>query len=60
MLNERSYIGKKAKDTLTGFEGEITAYVMYKTHVDRVMLEGVDSTGRPVEWWFDFERITLL
>lgn len=60
MLSERCYLGKKARDTLTGFEGEITAYVMYRNSVDRVMVEGLDSTGRPVEWWFDFERITLL
>lgn len=58
--DERSCLGRKVKDTVTGFEGEITAYVMYKTGADRVMVEGVDSTGRPVERWSDVMRNTFL
>lgn len=60
MSKEREYIGKKAKDTTTGFTGEITAYVMYKSGNDRAMLEGMDNTGRPVEWWFDINRLEIL
>ena len=30
-MMERSCIGKKAKETVTGFIGEITAYAVYKT-----------------------------
>ena len=58
--DERSCLGKKVKDTVTGFEGEVTAYVMYKTGADRVMVEGVNSTGRPVERWSDVIRNTFL
>ena len=56
----RDCMGKRAKDTLTGFVGIITAYALYNTGSDRVQLEGVDNSGRPVEWWFDFERIEFL
>ena len=58
--DERSCLGKKVKDTVTGFEGEVTAYVMYKTGADRVMVEGVNSTGRPVVRWSDVIRNTFL
>ena len=53
-------IGRVAKDTVTGFVGEITAHATYKTGVDRVMLESLDDTGRPVEWWIDVDRLEFI
>lgn len=53
-------IGRMAMDTVTGYKGEITAHTTFKTGVDRVMIESMDNTGRPIEWWFDVDRLELL
>lgn len=53
-------IGRIAMDTVTGYKGEITAHTTFKTGVDRVLIESIDNTGRPVEWWFDIDRIEFL
>lgn len=53
----RKYIGLIAEDQVTGFVGEVTAAAIYKTGSDRVMVESMDDTGRPIEWWFDVDRL---
>lgn len=53
-------INKRCKDELTGFEGTCTAYAVYLTGNDRVMLEGMDTTNRPIECWFDVDRVLVL
>lgn len=57
MKNE--YLGKKAKDKITGYEGKITAYAEYLTEPPRVLIESVDTTKRPVEWWSNLDRLVL-
>lgn len=56
----RDYLGKQAKDRDTGFSGTCTAYVVYTSGFDRALLEGMDDTGRPIEFWVDVSRIEWL
>lgn len=53
-------LGTKAFDSVTGFEGIVAARAEYLHSTSRVMLESVDSTGRPIEWWYDEERVVEL
>lgn len=50
-------LGTKVRDKETGFEGIVTARAEYLYDRPRVMLEGVDNTGRPIEWWYDETRV---
>lgn len=59
-MKERELIGKMVRDDVTGFVGQVTGYVIYKTSQDRVLVEGIDDTGRPVECWFDRARVDLV
>ena len=59
-MEPKELIGKRAEDEINGFSGEITGYWISKTGSDRVLLEGLDNTGRPVEFWADLERINLI
>lgn len=43
--------GRKYKYTPTGFVGTATALARYHMREPQVMLEGNDSTGRPIEFW---------
>lgn len=50
--------GKVVKYKPTGFEGVITAKITYyDDKPDQYMLEGNDSTGRPIEFWADVTRL---
>ena len=59
-MEPNKLIGKHAKDAVTGVFGEITGYWISKTGSDRVLLEGIDTTGRPIDFWADLERIELI
>ena len=59
-MEPKELIGKRAEDAINGFSGEITGYWISKTGSDRVLLEGLDNPGRPVEFWADLERINLI
>lgn len=50
-------LGSMVKDKETGFEGRVTARAEYLYDNTRVLVESVDSTGRPVEWWYDENRV---
>lgn len=53
--------GMKARDKLTGYEGAITAIIYYFDQKPRLFLiEGLDSTGRPVQHWVQENRIELI
>lgn len=45
------------KDKIAGYSGTITAYAVYATGEVRYLVENVDTTGRPVEWWYDESRL---
>jgi hypothetical protein len=45
-------------DNVTGFAGIITARAEYaNTTPNRYLVETLDTTGRPVEWWIDEDRL---
>lgn len=51
----------KVKDIVTGYTGEVTAMGYYFERKPRAFLvEGIDNTGRPIEWWVDEHRIELI
>lgn len=52
-------LGLQVKDTVTGFVGIITARAEYSTGKILYLTEAIDSTGRPIEWWFEESRLEL-
>ena len=51
----------KVKDVVTGYTGEVTAISYYFERKPRIFLvEGIDNTGRPIEWWVEEYRIELI
>lgn len=50
-------LGMRVKDTKTLFTGLVTARAEYLYGQPRILVENIDSTGRPVEWWYDEERL---
>lgn len=53
----RCLIGSKARDKVTGFTGQIVSYLISGFGNDLVSLEGCDTTGRPIQEWYDIDRI---
>ena len=45
------------KDIYTGYEGVITARAEYATGEVSYLVEGIDSTGRPIEEWCNETRL---
>lgn len=55
---ERVELGKKYRDSITGFEGVATAKTDFLYGCVRVLLEGVTSEEKnPEEFWFDEQRL---
>lgn len=50
-------LGEKVRDSVTGFDGTITARAVYNTGYVSYLVENVDSTGRPIESWYDERRL---
>lgn len=50
-------LGIQAEDIETGFTGIVTGRVEYLYNPSQVLLEGIDTTGRPVEWWVSELRV---
>lgn len=51
----------KVRDIVTGYTGEVTAVGYYFERKPRTFLvEGIDNTGRPIEWWVEEYRIELI
>lgn len=53
-------LGTNAIDNETGFAGVVTARVGYLYDNPQVLLEGVDSTGRPCDYWVNESRIEFV
>ena len=53
-------LGMKVKDVVTGFCGVVTAKCVYLHQEPRVLIEGIDNTGRPIEWWHDVSRLQII
>ena len=52
-MGEKIQLGQTVKDNVTGFVGKVTARCEYLSGQPRVMAVGIDSTGRPIEYWID-------
>jgi len=53
-------LGKKYKDSLTGFEGIATARATYLYGCVRVLLEAKSKSNvKPEEYWFDEQRLDI-
>ncbi len=55
-----AWLNKKVRYTLTGFEGVVTAYAVYANGNQSVLIETVDRSGRPVEYWADTKSIEMV
>ena len=47
------WLNKKVKYTVNGYVGIVTAYAVYNDETERLLVEGIDETGRPIEWWIN-------
>lgn len=60
MENTISY-RTKVKDVVTGYTGEVTAVGYYfDREPRRFLVEGIDDTGRPIDWWVREDRIEII
>lgn len=59
VVGEYKY-GDKVRDSVTGYVGTVTAKCdHFGKRPVQYLVEGIDSTGRPIEWWCDVKRLTL-
>mgnify|MGYP003290568314 CR=1 FL=1 len=53
--------GLTVRDTVTGYVGKVTAKCDYfGKRPLQYLVEGCDGTGRPIEWWIDFNRLEVV
>lgn len=53
-------LGKKVKCSITDLVGTVTSVAYYLTSNTKVLVECTDTTGRPIEWWVDLERVKVI
>ncbi len=53
-------LGMYVRDDITGFKGPVTAKTEYLNREPCYLIESVDNTGRPIEWWIDENRLTII
>lgn len=58
-MAEKVRLGTKVRDSITGFEGTVTARCEYLTSTTRIMIEGQSADGKPVDLWCDESRAEL-
>lgn len=60
--NEKIFVelGNTVKDEITGFTGKVTARAEYLYDETKVLVENIDTTGRPVDWWFTENRVEVI
>lgn len=58
-MENSACIGKKGTDRITGFSGVITGYWISATGSNRILLEGVNDIGSPIDFWADEERVSI-
>lgn len=56
------WIGRKARDIITNFEGTITGHADYITGCDQFLVQGkvVDPSQPAQAFWYDEQRIELI
>lgn len=50
-------LGAKVKDKETGYNGVVTGRAEYLYRETQILVENIDNTGRPIEWWIEEERL---
>lgn len=53
-------LGSTVKDIETGYTGKVTARAEYLYDDPSLLVENVDSTGRPIEWWIKETRVEVI
>jgi hypothetical protein len=51
------YLMDGVRDSITGYEGTVTARAEYKGDRKLYLVESIDSTGRPIEHWIEEDRL---
>lgn len=54
------WFNKQVEDIITGYVGTVTAYAVYADGREMLLLESIDTTGRPIEWWVDVKRAEVV
>lgn len=52
-------LGREVTDSITGYTGKATGVATYIKGPSMVLVEGLDSTGRPMSDWILEERALL-
>lgn len=52
-------LGDKVKDKITGYKGIITSVCFSINRPVSYLVEGIDTTGRPISDWVDEHRLKL-
>lgn len=59
MVMRKFEYGDIVIDEVTGYMGTVTAYAYYYDKSPaQYLVETKESTGRPVQWWFDENRLS--
>lgn len=53
-------LGSVVTDTTTGYTGVVTARAEYLHESPRVLVEAIDTTKRPIEWWIVETRAEVI
>ena len=61
-MEQHDWMGRRARDIITAFEGRITGYCQYITGCDRFLVQGEqgDAGKYPEAHWFDVNRLELV
>lgn len=54
------WLNKKVRYKITGFEGVVTGYAVYNTGNECVLIESLDNSGRPFEYWANIKFIEVI
>ncbi len=54
------WLNKKVKYTVNGYVGKVTAYSVYDDGRTLLLVEGIDTTGRPIEWWININYAEIV
>lgn len=49
----QEWLQKRVKYVINGYVGIVTAYAVYDNGRTMLLVEGIDTTGRPIEMWID-------
>ena len=59
-MSEFVILGKRYRDTISGWEGMATCLFTYLHGCRRVLLAGADSEGKPDDYAFDEPQLVLV